>query len=221
MAYCQCECGTYRYKEYRDLYGGRSKSCGCDRSEAVSKGNKARSSVKVGNIYGNLEVMEDLGFRLQSRGLRESWYRCKCHNCGNENYECNGNNLQSGAVTSCGCVSSRGENIIKQILTNNHVNFSTQYNFSDLRSDNGYVLKFDFAIFKNDELDCLIEFDGRQHYFGPDAKWSHSDSLETIQYRDNLKNEYCKSHNIKLKRIPYDKINEITIKNLLDDTFVI
>ena len=93
-----------------------------------------------------------------------------CHNCGNDQYECNGNNLQSGAVTSCGCISSRGENLIKQLLTKNNINFSTQYTFSDLRSVNNYVLKFDFAIFKDNKLDCLIEFDGRQHYDGPDAK---------------------------------------------------
>lgn len=221
MAYCQCDCGTKRYLEYRALYAGRSLSCGCDRSEAMTKWNKSRSSVKIGNIYGNLEVIEDLGFRRQSRGYNESWYRCLCHNCGNDKYECNGNNLQSGAVTSCGCVSSRGENLIKQLLTNNNINFSTQYTFSDLRSVNNYVLKFDFAIFKDNKLDCLIEFDGRQHYDGPDAKWSHSDTLEAIQYRDNLKNEYCKSHNIKLKRIPYYKIGDITINNLLDDTFTI
>ena len=30
---CQCECGTQRYKDYRDLYDGRSLSCGCRRNE--------------------------------------------------------------------------------------------------------------------------------------------------------------------------------------------
>lgn len=33
MALCQCDCGTLRYKEYRDLYDYRSLSCGCLRTE--------------------------------------------------------------------------------------------------------------------------------------------------------------------------------------------
>ena len=219
VAYCKCECGTERYIEYRALYENRSTSCGCRKSEIVAKGNKTRSSVKIGNRYGYLEVIEDLGFRLQSRGKNESWYRCRCNNCGNENFETNGNNLQTGMTTSCGCINSRGEKLITHILQQNNINFATQYTFDDLLSDKGYPLRFDFAIFKDNKLDFLIEFDGRQHFEGPDAKWSQSDSLETIQYRDNLKNQYCKDHNIKLKRIPYYKMEEITIENLLDDKF--
>lgn len=221
MAYCRCECGNENYLEYRALYDGRSISCGCLRSEKLVERNKNNSSVKVGNVYGYLEVIEDLGFRTQTRGFRESWYRCRCNNCGNENFETNGNNLQTGMTTSCGCINSRGEKLITQILQQNNINFATQYTFDDLLSDKGYPLRFDFAIFKDNKLDFLIEFDGRQHFKGPDAKWSQSDNLETIQYRDNLKNEYCKSHNIKLKRIPYYKIRDITINNLLDDTFTI
>lgn len=36
-AKCQCECGTIRYKEYRDLYSGRSLSCGCLRAEMLTE----------------------------------------------------------------------------------------------------------------------------------------------------------------------------------------
>lgn len=216
MAYCECQCEkkTKRYVEYRALYEGRSTCCGCNKSELIAKGNKARSSVKVGNIYGYLEVIEDLGFRHQTRGRNESWYRCKCHNCGNEKYETNGNNLQAGNTTSCGCINSRGEKLISQILKRNNINFTTQYTFKDLRSEKGYCLKFDFAIFKDNKLDYLIEFDGRQHYEGPDAKWSLSDSLEEIQQRDRLKNDYCLKNGIKLKRIPYYDIGKITIEKI-------
>ena len=221
MAYCECQCDkkTKRYIEYRALYAGRTTCCGCNKSEIIAKNNKARSSVKIGNIYGNLEVLEDLGMRAQARGRNESWYRCRCSNCGNEKFEVSGNNLQSGATQSCGCVNSRGENLIKQLLINNNINFITQYIFKDLLSDNGYPLKFDFAIFKDNKLDFLIEFDGRQHYQGPDAIWSKADNLETIQYRDNLKNEYCRKHNLKLKRIPYFEMGNITIENLLNDNY--
>lgn len=218
---CKCiECGKFYYKRPTDLLKGKSSSCRCQTDKATAQRNKNNSSIHVGNMYGHLQVIEDLGYRLQSRGKKQSWYKCLCHNCGSI-IEVNGNNLQSGGTTSCGCINSRGENLIKQILNQNHINFIQEYTFPDLKSDKGYYLRFDFAIFKNNQLNCLIEFDGRQHYSGPEAKWTHSDSLQEIQYRDNLKNNYCKQNNIKLKRIPYFNIQNINITTLLDDTFTI
>lgn len=80
------------------------------------------------------------------------------------------------------------------------------------------MLRFDFAVFdESNQIKYLVEFDGRQHYFGTDAKWAESDSLETIQYRDNLKNKYCINKNIILKRIPYTDIKELTLENIESD----
>ena len=223
---CKCECVNCKkvtYKRAYDLSTGRNISCRCNANRLTSIRNTERSSVKVGNIYGHLEVKEDLGFRLQSRGKQEKWYRCYCHNCGNNNFETNGNNLQSGGTRSCGCIHSHGENYIEGILKQHNYNYIKEYTFEDLVSDKNdkYKLRFDFAVFKNNKLAYLIEFDGRQHYYGPDATWSQSDSLETIQARDKKKNEYCKKNNIILKRIPYNRIKDISIQTLEDDTFTI
>lgn len=218
---CKCECLLCHRISYRQKYllkNGVASSCICRKSENATKRNFNQSSVAINNVYGNLIVREFLGFRYQQRGRKESWYRCECTNCGNLNYEVSGNNLQSGNCKSCGCVSSRGETVIAKILTENNIQFKKQYTFKDLK-DKG-LLRFDFAIFNNcGELLFLIEFDGRQHYYGPDAKWRESDSFEEIRYRDSLKNEYCKNNHIKLKRIPYTEINNITIDNLFDDTW--
>lgn len=222
MALCECECGQKRYKEYRDLYSGRSLSCGCLRNEQTVERNKKNSSVLVGNQYGFLTVIKDLGYHFQARGKRESWYLCECSNCGNKNYKVNGNNLQAGTVKSCGCISSYGEKIIKQILLENKIQFEQQYKFKDLVSLKGGLLRFDFAVFReNGEIDFLIEFDGRQHFLGPEAKWKDSYTLEEQQCRDRLKEEYCQSKNLKLKRIPYYKKDEISLSSLLDDTFTV
>jgi len=215
VAYCECECGTKRYKEYRDLYDGRSLSCGCLKGEQLAIKNMERSSVKVGNQYGFLEVIEDLGLRKQSRGINERWFKCKCLNCGNDNFEVSGNNLQSGGTKSCGCVSSYGEALVGQYLRRKNINYSTQYTFPDLLSKKGYRLRFDFAVFKDNQLYCLIEFDGRQHTEGPDGKWAQSASLEEIKYNDNMKDEYCKSNGLKLIRISYLQIKEL--ENILDE----
>ena len=70
-------------------------------------------------------------------------------------------------------------------------------------------LRFDFAIFNDDnQLSHLIEYDGVQHF-----KESYWGGLEEIQLRDNLKNQYCKEHNIKLIRI--NKIEDIILEKLM------
>ena len=222
---CKCKCilcGKISYKPSYGLINGQTNSCRCRTDEATRQRNKNNSSVKVGNIYGYLEVIEDLGYRKQSRGKNESWYRCKCHHCGNENFEVNGNNLQSKGTTSCGCINSHGEDYIGQILRKNNVNFCKQYSFPDLLSPKNSRMYFDFAILNDDnQILFLIEFDGRQHYTGLEASWNKSRSLEEIQFYDKLKNDYCKNNNIILKRIPYYDIDKISLKTLLDDTFII
>ena len=76
-------------------------------------------------------------------------------------------------------------------------------------------MRFDFAVFNNDKLEYLIEFDGRQHFTGPEASWTHAHSLEEIQFRDKLKNDYCKEHNIILKRIPYTALPHLSYEEII------
>lgn len=210
----QCDCGNIIERTGRQVKRGNTQSCGCLKREKliqrnVDNGNK----INIGDRFGSLLVIEDLGFRKQkSRDKRERWSKCQC-DCGNI-IEQRNNNLQSGVAQSCGCVKSRGEQIIAKVLREGNINFATQYSFSDLRTNKNGVLKFDFAIFKDNKLYKLIEFDGRQHTSGPDAKWSNSDSLETIQYRDGLKDKYCQENNLILQRVPYTDIGKITLKYL-------
>jgi hypothetical protein len=85
---------------------------------------------------------------------------CQCI-CGTK-IEVSNNNLKSGGTKSCGCVKSYGETAIRKILLDNNINFATEYTFSDLKGERGNPLRFDFAIFdNNNNLVQLIEFDGR------------------------------------------------------------
>ena len=127
--------------------------------------------------------------------------------------------LQNGWKKSCGCIGSFGETIVETILHQNNIQYIKEYSFSDLLSVNGRPLRFDFAIFENQKLKYLIEFDGKQHYTGPEAKWSHSASLEDIQQRDQLKNNYCKNNNIQLKRIPFFDISNITYEKIISNDY--
>lgn len=140
------------------------------------------------------------------------------HNiCGCE-YEVTPNSFLNGHRCII-CNESKGEQAIRHYCEKENVPFKAQYIFEDLIGVGGGLLKFDFAIFDDKEqlkLKYLIEYDGKQHY-----EWIKKLMTETkfksSQYHDQLKNKYCKEHNIKLLRIPYwdfDNIETILNKEL-------
>lgn len=217
-ALCKCECGNLRYVEYRDLYDGRRQSCGCLKHDLLVERNFQKGTIALGTRFGKLQVIEDLGYRKQNyRDKQIRWWKCQC-DCGNIIEVC-GNNLRTGSTQSCGCVQSFGEEKLSEIFRNNDINFSKQYTFKDLLSPKGYSLRFDFAIFKNDKLYCLVEFDGRQHVEGPDGSWTKGSTLEQIKEYNNLKNEYCKVKNIKLIRFNYSEYSKLNKEYVINKIF--
>lgn len=104
------------------------------------------------------------------------------------------------------CSMSKGEDMILKILSKNNKQFETQYRIDDCRKVK--PLPFDFAIFDNNKLIYLIEFDGIQH-FKPVKMFDGEEGFKETKIRDNIKNEYCKNNNIPLLRIPYTQINNI------------
>lgn len=60
-------------------------------------------------------------------------------------------NLRSGKSQSCGCIQSKQEEKIIQLLTKNQILFNYQYQFDDLLNK-----KFDFYVNNS----YIIEFDG-------------------------------------------------------------
>ena len=186
---CKCNCGKEVILKSSAIRNGNTKSCGCLKKKKLAERNAKNSSVKVGNRYGKLVIIKDLGMRKQeSRNKMERWSLCQC-DCGSAPIEVKNNMLQTGWKKSCGCLQSQGEFIIEKILQENEINYIKEYKFNDLK--NIQPLRFDFAIFNNNTLQFLIEFDGKQHYTGPEASWKNTRTLEEIQYADNLKNEYC------------------------------
>lgn len=88
------------------------------------------------------------------------------------------------------------------------ITYKTQYSFDTCRFPiTNRLAYFDYAIFHNDKLICLMEYDGAQHYYG----WNFDTiSLEHIKEYDQYKTNYCKSHNIPLIRIPYYDLDILT-----------
>ena len=193
---CKCDCGNEKIVMGKSLRNGKTKSCGCHMDQITDL---------TGRRFGHL-VVEKLDNNTENRGNGAMWIcRCDCGNFTSISYS----NLLGGQQ-SCGCLISKGEEEIYKILIENNISFKTQYSFSDLKGNGGGLLRFDFAIFENNQLHHLIEFQGEQH----SMKWSKYFDL-SIQQHDKKKKEYCKEHNIPLICIPYSKLNHITKEDLL------
>ena len=110
---------------------------------------------------------------------------------------------------------SRGQIKIEEILQQSGLEFAEEYSFSDLVSNNGRPLRFDFAVFDDQHnLDFLIEFQGIQHYEAKDKFGGYS-GLRKQQYNDMKKRQYCKKNNISLIIIPYWDESRITYDYIL------
>ena len=115
---------------------------------------------------------------------------------------------------------SKGEQITRNFLRKYNINFKEQKSFNDLWYKNKeHLLRFDFQIWINEKDWILLEVDGLQH-FKPSSFGGHlteqeiQKNFEEGVERDNLKNEYCKNHNIILERIVWDGNKDKLIKNL-------
>ena len=141
---CQCECGTIKNVLGKNLRNGRSKSCGCyakERSAELLAERNRKSTLDISNDkYGLLTPLHSTEKRSSQGSII---WECLCE-CGNQVYVSSQDLLSSHNI-SCGCIHSKGELIIKNILSENNISFKSQYHFDDLK-DKGLLL-FDFAIF--------------------------------------------------------------------------
>ena len=198
---CQCECGNFTTVIGKDLRTLKTQSCGCLQKERTSKAN---SKDLTGKRYGKLIVLN----QEQSKNHRTYW-KCLC-DCGNIVIKC-ARDLANGDTFSCGCIYSKGEAKILQILNTLQVEFKQQYSFSDFTTIENIPYRFDFAVLKDEKVQCLIEYDGIQHFFATNQGWNTEQSLKRNQYIDKLKDKYAKENNIPLIRIPYTDFDKIDI----------
>lgn len=187
------------------LKSGHSQSCGCLQKEKASESNVIREE---GNRYGKLTVINEYGRDSYGRVL----WLCLC-DCGNEKIVL-GKSLRMGLCNSCGCLKSRGEERTLRALIELGLDFKQEYCFDKLYLNQGWPLRFDFAIFKHGEVIALIECQGEQHY--SKNKFFTDDSLPI---RDNLKKKFCSENKIPLIEIPYydyDKINTEYLRRVMN-----
>lgn len=135
--------------------------------------------------------------------------KVKHNTCGHE-YEVSRSRFIAGSRCPK-CSSSKGEVKVREYLEKMGIGYTEQYYFNDLKKIE-YLL-FDFAIFKDNVLIGLIEYDGEQH-FEPIDYFGGIDKFNSQKENDEMKNSYCKRNNIPLIRIPYWDYDDI--EDILD-----
>ena len=204
---CQCDCGNITTVNSSNLReNGGTISCGC-----AAIDNKLIDM--TGQRFGKLTVLSYIG----QGNNRSSLWKCKC-DCGNEVIRTR-DALRMNTFSSCGCTTeSIGVNCIKELLTTNNP-FVQEKTFETCRfPDTQALARFDFYV--NNQF--IIEYDGQQHFHSTEYGYYNEDSFNKLKEHDEFKNHWCINNNIILKRIPFWRINSLTINELMDDdTFIV
>ena len=206
---CRCECGTISDIGRYNLVTGKSKDCGCGRKSWLRDYN----SIDITGLKCNkLTVIEKAYYKDN-----KCYWKCECE-CGNVTYRSTGK-LTSGSAYSCGCGISKYGQIMQDVVSKLGYSSKREYQINNPHPDMSFF-RFDLYI---PELNLAIEYDGECHYhvidWGKQGKDIAEQEFEKARYHDEIKNNYCKEHNINLLRIPYwEKENiELIIKNKINE----
>lgn len=199
---CQCDCGNIIITRGTRLRNGEKKSCG------KCLYNRHHGFVDLtGEKFGKITVLEYVG---QNKNRYSIW-KCQCE-CGViKNID--GHDLRRGKIRSCNCSQdSQREFFIRTFLEENNIKYIKEYSFSDLKTSKGGYPRFDFAIFLEDKLYCLLEYQGEQHYKTSNNYFG----IYEREVTDKLKKEYCKKKNIPFYEIKYDEDVQQKLQEILE-----
>jgi very-short-patch-repair endonuclease len=97
------------------------------------------------------------------------------------------------------CSESKGERRVREFLESNNIKYSQEVKFFE-------NYRFDFYL---EDLNTVIEYDGKQH-FEPVKHFGGLEGFLKTQERDKIKTEYCLENNIRIIRIGYfEEVGEI------------
>lgn len=127
---CKCECGQLTSVRGSDLRREKTKSCGClnkqqakiNITHTINHKIKQENKQLLDKTFGFLKVLE----------VEDNIAKCQCLLCGNICYT-KIKYLKNGHKQSCGCLVSKGEAKISQILKENNINFEQQKTFDTCR----------------------------------------------------------------------------------------
>jgi hypothetical protein len=209
------ECGEIFESCWSSIYSNGS-GCGYCAGQQVGISNcLATKYPEIAKQWHSTKNGELTPMMVTISSNKRVWWTCdKCNN----EWRTSIHHRTIGERKCPQCRSSKGEQKITECLDKYKLYYQREYSFEDLFGEFN-PLRFDFAIFTDEEnmhLKCLIEFDHKQH-FEQIKGWQTKEQFELGVFYDSLKNEYCRTHNIRLIRISYlefDNIEEILIKEL-------
>lgn len=201
---CKCSCGNTVIVRGSDIRSGNTMSCGC-----LAKEKSLEYEDLSGRRFGKLVVVK----RAPNKKGHSTRWICQC-DCGGV-IETTRSSLLTGETLSCGCIKSKGEWKVSNILTENNIIFEKQKTYDDLRNKDWGIPRYDFYIPNGN---YLIEYDGQQHFKHTNLGWNDEEHFKKVQKRDEMKNEYCRKNNIPLIRIPYTQFEDLTIEDLQLET---
>lgn len=143
-------------------------------------------------------------FICSNSGKKVTW---KCKHCEYIWLSSPNNRFKGNGCPKCAIQNSKAQRKIANILEK-VVQFVSEKRFSDCRDK--LPLPFDFAIYRNDSLIGLIEYQGQHHFF---AVWGQTAFYKTQQH-DEIKINYCSTNKIPLLCINYwdfDKIETLLL----------
>lgn len=216
---CRCKCGNEIIVSGKSLRQGNTTSCGCYQKERVIESNMSRGGGDLtGQRFGKLIVLNFSRWIQHKNGKRDRMWLCRC-DCGNQ-CEVNHRYLRCGDTSSCGCINSIGNMTINRLLNQNHINYKSEFFFSDLLTENREYYRYDFGLL--DENNCLlglIEYQGDIHFTFRENGWNTKEVFIKRQKSDQAKKEYCIKNNIKLFYITYEDNIEEKLQEVINELY--
>ncbi len=204
---CQCECGNIISVYGTSLRNGTTTQCKqCGYKQASNTRNENLYKQIKGKHFNKITVIEEDLSRGHKAGEARYW-KCKC-DCG-KIFSISSSRILNESVYSCGCYRSKGESKIADCLTSHNIFFEKEKTFETCKfKDTNSLARFDFYL---PQYQCIIEFDGRQHYENPGGFFTNEE-IQKIKVRDNYKSEWCLKNNLLLIRVPYYDEDKISLE---------
>lgn len=156
----------------------------------------------TGQRFGKLTAIERI---YRTDKTRHNWWLCQC-DCGGEKIV-EASELKRNNVSSCGCLTSKGELDVMQWLNEYDITYEKEKSFPELG-----LLRYDFYL---PQLNTIIEYHGEQH-FKPVDIWGGEDGYIARVEHDLRKELYCERNGVRLIIIPYYQPIEEALKCLIE-----
>lgn len=207
---CICKCGNHTTVATEKLISGDTQSCGCLVKERI---HETTFKDLTGKRFGKLIVIKLHEIKRYGNGQQKTLWECQC-DCGNRTIVSTGS-LRSGKTVSCGCIKSGIELSVTQISQELGLPLKSQIIFDGLCGCKGKHLSYDFGLYTNGVLRCLIECQGKQHY-KPIPFFGGTEAFAIQQEHDKRKRNYALQHNIPLVEIPYTDSRDDIYRKLVN-----